>query len=179
MKNDLINRDFECVYLYIIEILIIKYSVIFLVMIIGLFLRIPLEVIGVICAFKILREYVGGVHANNKRTCLIISVLLIITFSLVASYIYIPIYISIIIMLICDLIVILIGPIECSSRKNISKKQCKIKIWKSTSALLIAYVVLRKCNFSSLSNGIILGTILCTIITIIGSIIIKKVEKKI
>lgn len=177
-ENGLIDSDFECVYLYIVEILTIKYAVIFLVMIIGLFLKVPLECIGVICSFKMVREYVGGIHANNKRSCLIASAILIIMFSLLASHMSISMSIFIIVFFVCSFIMIIMGPINCTCKKSINKQQCKIKILKSVLKVLVISFIFRTCKFFSLSNGMLSGITLCTAVTIVGFIVKGGREKK-
>lgn len=126
-KNNAISENEIQLYEYAVFCFLISVVPLFLSISIGFFMQIPMESVLFITPFIFLRKFCGGYHAHSLKTCLFISLGLLIVFLIILKYMLFhpfPVLCAIM-MLVSNAILLTFSPIDSKSR-HLSNQQCCI-----------------------------------------------------
>ena len=161
IRYDAINPDDRELYEYAIYSILFTLSPLILAGMIGFFIGRLGECIVVILPFTLLRKFCGGYHAKKAWYCLIISSVLLVTCTIISSYINYN-YALVIITMIAMVSLIICSPVDSENRRlsQEEKKCCKI------ATIIIAFIffgidlILYLCQQETYAVCIAIGIIL-------------------
>ena len=119
--------------------------------------------------FIVIRRYIGGLHLDNSRKCLIVSVFISLLISYSAHNIEVYDIIFFITFLILAVLIYCFAPVEHPNKKlsNIEMKMFKHLALKIVLVYLFIYLLCSYFNFKNICNTIFLVFLLCTFVLVI------------
>lgn len=167
-KKGFIMQEEQDLYEYAFFMIVSYLLFFFISILVGLIVGIPLESVLFFCAFSVIRNHAGGIHASTEAKCTVITTILIIscliTLKLMIRYSLCEL--SIALMLVAIFCFSFIKPVD-NSNKKLSKaernNQHKKVIILSTAYLIVffvAFLIKKQSIAFSLSVSMILAAVL-------------------
>lgn len=115
------DEEFE-LYQYGIHLMCLKALHYCTTLLLGVLLEIPLETTIFLCTYSLLRSYTGGYHAKKSITCIILSILMVLSINVAKDFVTTE---YLIIAFIISIIIMYIGDPIASDAKPMNKNEIK------------------------------------------------------
>lgn len=123
-------------------------------LVVGLLFGNVLELAIFIAAYIPLRSFAGGYHAKTPVRCYIVSIILILAFSLVIKYVHFTIFICSIVIVVSSAVILCLSPVEDKHKPFDGREQA---VYRKKSLIILAvemclwlFMCLLLCKFEAI-----------------------------
>lgn len=175
LEKEIIQKEDVDIYSFGLECLLLKILNYSSFIVIAVLMKMPLELLLIAFSFIPLRRSAGGYHAKTRKVCFIISCGIVVN-ALLMCRIIDSMYIWMLLLLISDIVVFKLAPIDNEAKKMsyYEKKHYRAKSMKVLSLLNVLCIILLLFEKEMLIQGIIAGVLASTLLLLLGEMTKKE-----